>query len=566
MSNTDCVNSSTEKAGDNKPSKSFFGTLNHPETYLDVPEDATPQEIADFALNLLIDGKDEERAALVSYCLAPTTGTPHLHYGLYSKQSMRLKAVRALMPHADNQVSQGTKAEIEDYVRKTGKHADKNEKVLAVAAHGEFQGREANTGVFEQMRAYIFDHNFTPEAVCKANPKFYRHRQALEQMYQDKLGQNRPLKKPMHTTYHFGAPGSGKSYTQIQLKQEMGAGKVYVVTDYVHGFDLYRGEKTIFLDEMKDVSFANLLIWLDEYPNQVACRYANKFMLWENVHIASVLAPEELVRSLSENKGIKEDYQTAWGELRRRIHEVCYHWQYEGGFYSITLPMSKYIQGPWLHSTVENTQPRAILTAAGCSQEEATRLLTAINESYEMGTDLLLPVGCLDRSNVQFLETIEEALFSGSYALTASMLTVLSSRIREEPSAATSREIIPDMERETLRSALSGLTFIEAAFLLDGFRYWNRFFANTDMNKQREICQILLENIVPSEVETEAENSDSVPLGIVAREKFLAMNQSWLELIEMESDSIPFPDDEEYYISQMEWEEAREACEAEWEA
>lgn len=550
MSNTNYVNNSTEKKGDNRPSKSFFGTLNHPEKYLDVPEGATPQEIADFALDLLIDGKEDERAAMVSYCLAPTTGTPHLHYGLYSEKSMRLKAVRALMPHADNKTAKGTKAEIEDYVYKTGKHADKGEKVLAVAAHGNFQGREANTGVFEQMREFIFDYNLTPEAVCKINPKFYQHRQALEQMYQDKLGQDRPLKKSIHTTYHFGAPGSGKSYTQIQLKQKMGAGKVYVVTDYVHGFDLYRGEKTIFLDEMKDVSFADLLIWLDVYPNQVACRYANKYMLWENVHIASVLAPEELIADFAENKRMKETNDTAWGEFRRRIHDVCYHWQYEGAFYSVTLPMSEYKMQPWLRVDVERTQPRAVLAAAGCSQEEITALLAAINDSCDLGPEILLPVGCLNRSDAEFLTIIEDALFAGSYALTASILTVLSSRNREESSVGYSRNVILDMERETLRSALPKLTVIEAALLLEGFKYWNNVFGDMEADEQQEICQVLLENIVPGKAFRG--NSESVPLGIKIREMFLKKYQSWASFTI--SDSIPFPNSpEDYRMTQEEF-------------
>ena len=198
-----------DKAKDNYSSRSFFGTLNHPEKYLDVPEGATPQEIADFALDLLIDGHEDERAAMVSYCLAPTTGTPHLHYGLYSKKSMRLNAVRALMPHADNKPAKGTKDQIEDYVRKTGKHAEKGEEVLAVSSFGEFKGAEANQSVFDQMYDYIWKLHLTPVQVCRMEPKMYSHINTLKQMYADCQAANLPPAKELHTVYHVGAPGSG---------------------------------------------------------------------------------------------------------------------------------------------------------------------------------------------------------------------------------------------------------------------------------------------------------------------------------------------------------------------
>lgn len=521
--NNDSANTGSPKSknGDNCSSRSFFGTLNHPEKYLDVPADATPQEIAQTALDILLDGKDDERAAMVSYCLGAKEKTPHLHYGLFSKKSLRLKTVRALMPHADNQVAKGTRAQIDSYVRKTGDHAEKGEEVVSVVSWGEFKGAEANQSVYDQMYDYIWKLHLTPGQVCRMEPKMYRHINTLRQMYADSQAANLPPVKKVHTVYHVGAPGSGKSYVQVQLKESLPDNSVYVVTDYVHGFDLYQNQPTIFLDELKDqVRFADLLMWLDVYPNQIACRYANQYMTWTSVHIASVIPPEELIRHLP---GTNSESAVSWGELKRRIHEVCFHWTYKGHFYAASIPMSNYIEGLWTTKNVEGFLPCAVLAAAGCDDIATTNLVLGIctDEWLAKRVDINTTTWTEEADATwmrivdsyymidigrHLTEQITEALFQGSYAMTASLLTLQLIR-----TAANRREIIPltgglTAIQDGFKDRHCKLNCTEAALLLKAFDQWSESFQGVSLKEQEEACLSMLDGIAEvagSEPETD---------------------------------------------------------------
>lgn len=72
--------------------------------------------------------------------------------------------------------------------------------------------------------------------------------------------------------------------------------KIYHVTDYLNGgFDLYRGQPILFLDEFKgNIPYGVLLSILDKYKSQIHARYANIFALWNEVYIASIFPPETL--------------------------------------------------------------------------------------------------------------------------------------------------------------------------------------------------------------------------------------------------------------------------------
>lgn len=322
----------------NSAIKTAFVTLNHPEKhgFAGMPEEICNQVIA------LWIADHPERAIMVSYNISPT-GTPHLHMGLYTPKTMRFNAIKKIFPAADIETARGNKKQIYDYIHKTPNtpYADKGEEVVCVEQHGEVQGREANDSVVRQMHSCIFEYGMNVSESLEYNPDFYSKLSILKQMFAQKRFRDTPYIKTMKVVYHLGEAGSGKSYTAKLLMEEQGEENVFVVADYKNGFDLYEGQPTIFLDEFKgQVRLADFLMWLDVYRHQQKARYANTYMLWNEVHIASIISPEKLYEKLSLDHD--ENREQVYSQIARRIHTVCYHYKKENEYCAYSIPMGEY--------------------------------------------------------------------------------------------------------------------------------------------------------------------------------------------------------------------------------
>lgn len=337
----------------NSAIKTAFVTLNHPEKY---GFEGAPEEICNQAINLWI-GDHPERAIMVSYNISPT-GTPHLHMGLYTPKTMRFNAIKKIFPAADIETARGNKRQIYDYIHKTAgtPYADKGEEVVCVAQYGEVQGREATDSVIRNMHECIFQRGMSISECLEYNPDFYGKMSILKQMFAQKRLRDTPYIKDMNVVYHIGAAGSGKSFAAQLLMEEQGEENIFVVADYKNGFDLYEGQPIIFLDEFKgQVRLADFLMWLDVYRHQQKARYANTYMLWNEVHIASIIPPEKLYEKLYSDHD--ETREQIYSQIARRIHTVCYHYRKGNRFCTHTIPMSKYTDYDALRLSVPDMEP-----------------------------------------------------------------------------------------------------------------------------------------------------------------------------------------------------------------
>ena len=159
-----------------------------------------------------------------------------------------------------------------------------------------------------------------------------------------------PLVKQMKNEYHFGASGSGKTYTYIRLCEKYSTDEVYLCNDYANsgssggGFDFYTNNpaKVIVLDEFRGgIPFSNLLSMLDVYSrNQQHARYQNTYALWESVIICSIYPPEEVYKFMVEDTQRNVD---SIRQFMRRLNKIVYHFKdKEGKFRTYTMQASNY--------------------------------------------------------------------------------------------------------------------------------------------------------------------------------------------------------------------------------
>ena len=118
----------------------------------------------------------------------------------------------------------------------------------------------------------------------------------------------------MHTVYIWGETGAGKTRS---IMEQHGYSKVYRVTDYAHPFDNYKGQDVILFEEFRSsLPLAAMLNYLDGYPVELPCRYANKVAIYTKVYLVSNIPLDEQYRN------IQKDEPESWKAFNRRIHEV----------------------------------------------------------------------------------------------------------------------------------------------------------------------------------------------------------------------------------------------------
>ena len=125
--------------------------------------------------------------------------------------------------------------------------------------------------------------------------------------------------RDLEVTYIYGDSGTGKTR---HVMDSYGYDKVYRVTDKKNPFDGYQGQEIIVFEEFRSSFMLDeMLNYLDGYPIQLPCRYANKYAGWNKVYIITNI-------DLSEQyPRVQENHFESYNALLRRINHV---WQFEG--------------------------------------------------------------------------------------------------------------------------------------------------------------------------------------------------------------------------------------------
>lgn len=317
--------------------KSWFAVLNNPAEhgYMGTPEEVCYRLRDEW----LAGGAD--RTGAWAFCVS-ADGLPHIHMVLEDTKAMRFSAVKSSYAAGMHfEATKGSKAQAEAYIEKRPPFDEKGEQVICVVRHGEIKAAQGKRSDLDEI-ATLLDVGLTPEEIFRQEFRFRRYERMVTAEYMERKRRETPVLREIKAHYFVGESGTGKSHRYVELCEEYGEDKIYHVTDYLNGgFDLYRGQPILFLDEFKgNIPYGVLLSILDKYKSQIHARYANIFALWSEVYIASIFSPEALY-ALMVPPGLHKSDPIE--QFFRRLTDITYCFRDGGSYRRYTQSMTEYV-------------------------------------------------------------------------------------------------------------------------------------------------------------------------------------------------------------------------------
>ena len=253
------------------------------------------------------------------YCMADEIGekgTYHTHLFIYSRSGIRFSTVKKNFPPADIQSCSGSAKENKDYVTKSGKwEKDKKHETCVDGTfeeYGEFPVERKGTNYkMEDLYSMIKD-GYTNYQIMEVMPESMLSLDKIEVARQTILQEHfKDIWRTLQVSYFYGDTGTGKTRS---VMEKYGFSKVFRVTDYFHPFDNYKGQDVIVFEEFRSsIRLSDMLNYLDGYPLELPCRYANKYACYTKVFIISnIPLPDQY----------KDDRYENTQAFFRRIHFV----------------------------------------------------------------------------------------------------------------------------------------------------------------------------------------------------------------------------------------------------
>lgn len=320
-------------------SRSWFAVFNNPEQH---GYSGTPEAIIEQMKNEWI-GDNSLRKGYWTYCISDK-GLPHIHMVLEGSGSMRFSAVKKAYPKAIHlSPTKGNKKQVLSYIKKEPPYNEKGEQVICSTSFGNIEGykRFALSNTNETLYAIeqLIEDGLAPSQIMEQDIKFRKEESIIRKAYFAKRYKETPPHRNVKVYWHLGSSGSGKSYEYVKLCEHEDD-NIYLFNDYankgVGGFDSYCGEPILFIDELKGKSlpFELLLTIMQGYRSQIHCRFANCYALWNEVHITSIYAPEDIYSDLVDRADRDKD---PIKQLLRRITKYVYHYKLDDEYRTFEL-------------------------------------------------------------------------------------------------------------------------------------------------------------------------------------------------------------------------------------
>lgn len=256
------------------------------------------------------------------WCMCDETGeqgTYHTHIYAAFRNSVMFDTVRSKFYGAHIDAAKGKHRENRDYIRKEGKWLDdaKHGTNLPETFEewGELPPDKSKTETQAEQIMQLIKDGKTNAEILEELPTAYNRLNYIEQARQTILeAKYKDDFRKLSTTYIWGETGTGKTRSVMEL---YGYANVHRVTDYTHPFDNYKGQDVILFDEFRSqLPLSAMLVYLDGYPVDLPCRYANKLARYTKVYLVSNIPLHE------QYPNVQQSEPESWKAFNRRIHEV----------------------------------------------------------------------------------------------------------------------------------------------------------------------------------------------------------------------------------------------------
>lgn len=259
----------------------------------------------------------------VYWCMSDEIGlmgeTPHTHVYIACSSAVRFSTLHKKFEGAHFDVAKGTSQENRDYVFKSGKWANTEKEDTRVEGTQEEFGeipveRQGKRNDLEDLYDMI-KQGMTDYEILELCPQYMLNMDKIERCRQVVTEEKYKNEwRTLHVTYIYGETGSGKTRS---VMEKYGYDKVYRVTDYEHPFDGYKGQAVLVFEEFRsNVRIGDMLNYLDGYPVELRCRYANKIACFTEVYIISNVSLRDQYTDIQRLQG------ETWKAFLRRIHDV----------------------------------------------------------------------------------------------------------------------------------------------------------------------------------------------------------------------------------------------------
>jgi len=261
---------------------------------------------------------------VVYWCMSDEIGennTYHTHFYLAFKDACRFSTLKNLFEGAHFEMAKGTSQQNRDYVFKEGKWEKDKKKVTNLPdTHEEYgdmpierQGaRNDLYDLYDMIKQGLSNYEIMEiEPAYMMNlDKIERARQIIrEERYKNEF-------RHLDVRYIYGNTGVGKTRGIMEMH---GYTNVFRVTDYQHPFDNYKGQENIIFEEFRSsLRIQDMLNYLDGYPLELPCRYANKIACYTHVYLITNIPLE------SQYEEVQKLYASTWQAFLRRINKVIY--------------------------------------------------------------------------------------------------------------------------------------------------------------------------------------------------------------------------------------------------
>lgn len=267
-------------------------------------------------------------SSVIYWCMADEIGeegTYHTHLYIHGKDALRFSTLKNRFPEAHMEMAKGTASQNMAYVSKTGKweHDAKSE----TRVDGTFEEfgdlpveRQGKRNDLDDLYAMI-KQGLSDYDILEQDPSYMLHMDKIEKARQIVVQESfKDEWRELEVVYLYGDTGSGKTRG---IMEKYGYSNVFRVTDYLHPFDNYKGQDVVVFEEFRSsFRIGDTLNYLDGYPLELPCRYANKYACYTKVYVISNMPLSQQYQGLQ-----IENYESYLAFLRR-IHSVHH---YTGG-------------------------------------------------------------------------------------------------------------------------------------------------------------------------------------------------------------------------------------------